>query len=366
MEKARHGGNSSSSNRHSGTRRKKSTKSNKKRKSQSHEENGTSSSPDNDGTVVTGHKPLVEYSDVSSEDLSGPEAGEIQSGEESVFGFSGDEGEQQQQQQQLAMNRSRRYRGLLEEEYYLAARNHLMMRSPTRRSVQQHPELLSPTQQQQQQRERQPSASSRSSPSSEVRTRRKLDSSPLGDYRQVESSPYDEIEMERRKRKRKEKKHKRDKKSKKKKKKKSRSTSVDDSSDSVPSITPAAVLGHHHHQQQEQEALSDWEAPVAVTAAGGGSSVEKIDTSACSPVSNDSHIASPEPEELDEIGGRHRTPPASPIRLLRDEPPRESPHTPPLLPSRSYSSSSHTIIVRERTLSPIIIPHERERSSRLG
>lgn len=344
MEKARHG-------RHSGkeSRRKRSTKS-KKRKS--HEENGTSS-PDNDGTVVTGNKPLVEYSDVSSEDLSGPEAGEIQSGEESVFAFSGDEGKEHRQ---LAMNRNRRYRTLLEEEYYLA-RGHLMVRSSPRRV---HPELLpthSPTPSivLPPQRERKTSVSSRSSPSSEVRARRKVNSSPLGDYRHIES-PFDDVETERRKRKRKEKKHKRDKKSKKKKKKlkhQSRSTSVD-SSDSVPAVASQS--------QPDQEPLSDWEAPALNP--DRRQSIEKIDTSACSPVSNDSHIASPEPEDIIEHS-RHRTPPVSPVRLLKDLPPRESPHTPPLLPSRSYGSS-HTVIVRERSMSPIVIPHERERSNRPG
>lgn len=347
MEKARHGG------KHSGKdsrRRKHSTKS-KKRKS--HEENGTSS-PENDGTVVTGDKPLVEYSDVSSEDLSGPEAGEIQSGEDSVFGFSDDEDEL------AAMNRGHRhrYRNLLEEEYYLAAR---MMRSPPPpRRV--HPELLAAPRSPSLPRERKTSASSRSSPSSEVRARRKIDSSPIGDYRQIEESPYDDTEMERRKRKRKEKKHKRDKKTKKKKKKSkhhSRSTSVDDSSDSVPIVAAGQStkgIGEH----QEQEPLSDWEAPATVEVLKH--TVDKIDTSACSPVSNDSHIASPEPEEFHE---RHRTPPISPVRLLRDVPPRESPHTPPLLPSRSYSSS-HTVIVRERSISPVIIAHERERTTRIG
>lgn len=341
MEKPRHG-------RHGGkdSRRKHSVRS-KKRKSR--EENGTSS-PDNDGTVVTGDKPLVEYSDVSSEDLSGPEAGEIQSGEESVFAFSDNEDELG-----MSRNRHRYHRSLLEDEYYLARAAHHMMRSPPRRV---HPELLatrSPSPPPVVPRERRASASSRSSPSSEVRARRKVDSSPIGDYRQMES-PFEELETERRKRKRKEKKHKRDKKLKKKKKKskhQSRSTSVDDSSDSVPTAQTK--------NEREQEPLSDWEAPVTEPAVKY--SADKIDTSACSPVSNDSHIASPEPEEIDE---RHRTPsPASPLRSLKDMPPRESPHTPPLLPSRSYSSS-HVVAVRDRSISPIVMSHERERSSRVG
>ena len=61
----------------------------------------------------------MEYSDVSSEDLSGPEAGEIQSGEES-FSLS-DDGE--------IMHRSSRHSRFtrLEEEYYLARQSQLVI-----------------------------------------------------------------------------------------------------------------------------------------------------------------------------------------------------------------------------------------------
>lgn len=59
MEKSRHGKHSKD-------------KSKKSKKRRRRDENGTP-------CLI---KPLVEYSDVSSEDLSGPEAGEIQSGEE--------------------------------------------------------------------------------------------------------------------------------------------------------------------------------------------------------------------------------------------------------------------------------------------
>lgn len=74
--------------------------------------------------------------------------------------------------------------------------------------------------------------------------------------------------------------------------------------------------------ENRDEQLSDWETndkEVAIRP----EDVAKIDTNACSPVSNDSHIASPEP-----LYQKSRTPsptPATPIK----PPSRESPHTPP-------------------------------------
>lgn len=70
------------SSRHGKHGKDRSKRSSKKRKSR--EENGRSDS----SLVVTSTKPLVEYSDVSSEDLSEPEAGEIQSGEDTVLSYS--------------------------------------------------------------------------------------------------------------------------------------------------------------------------------------------------------------------------------------------------------------------------------------
>lgn len=234
-------------------------------------------------------------------------------------------------------------------------------------------------------RERRASVSSRSSPASnELRSRRKIDSSPLADYnRPILESPYnndeDEVDADiadrRNKRiKRKDKKHKRDRKSKKKKKRSkhhSRSTSVDSSDSGVNAATA--------HEQQEA-VLSDWEtapstAAATITTAATASATtvdDKIDTSACSPVSNDSHIASPDepPPLVDEVEGLvrgrgRRTPPSSPpVALLRGEVPmRESPHTPPLLPpGRAYGLGA-----RERSLTPLGgLGHERERGSRLG
>lgn len=235
-------------------------------------------------------------------------------------------------------------------------------------------------------RERRASVSSRSSPASnEMRSRRKIDTSPppLADYsRPILDSPPpyknddDDVDADladrRNKRiKRKDKKHKRDRKSKKKKKRSkhhSRSTSVDSSDSAVNAAT-----AHEHHQEA---VLSDWEtAPstaAATTSTTTTATTDKIDTSACSPVSNDSHIASPDepPPPVDEVedvvrGRGRRTPPASPpVALLRGEVPmRESPHTPPLLPpGRGYGMGA-----RERSLSPMGgLGHERERGGRLG
>lgn len=93
MEKIRHG-------RHSKDKSKKS----KKRKNRG--ANGSTTD-----TFISSSKPLVEYSDVSSEDLSGPEAGEIQSGEDNLS--VSDDGE--------IMPRSSRPRySRIDEEYYLA------------------------------------------------------------------------------------------------------------------------------------------------------------------------------------------------------------------------------------------------------
>lgn len=103
MEKSRHG-------RHI---KDKSKKSKKLRKNRDREANGAS-------TFLASSKPLVEYSDVSSEDLSGPEAGEIQSAEEGVLSLS-DEGDMMHRS-----SRHSRYRRL-EDEYYLARESALVM-----------------------------------------------------------------------------------------------------------------------------------------------------------------------------------------------------------------------------------------------
>lgn len=199
-------------------------------------------------------------------------------------------------------------------------------------------------------RERQLSVSSRSSRSSDVRHRRKVDDSPA-EYRAPIASPTyaeDFDSIDRKKRKKKEKRHRRDKKNKKKKKRskhRSRSTSLDsvdsgsaESNDSAKKTPP----------KPEIEPLSDWE-PTDIPHAKAKADA-KIDTSACSPVSNDSHIASPEP-----LYEKSPVPSATPPQKIyvREYHLRESPHTPPLHSSK-YSSymSEEPIRIRD---SPIII-----------
>lgn len=178
-------------------------------------------------------------------------------------------------------------------------------------------------------RERKPSVSSRSSRSSEVRHRRKTESSPseFKSANVIASPSYtDDYAVDRKKRKKKEKKHKKDKKSKKKKKRnrhQSRSTSAD-TVESSSSETPPSKS-----KNTTDDVLSDWEQSPIVEKQSCVS-LDKIDTSACSPVSNDSHIASPEPLEQDA-----GTPPP---RLKEYPPPRESPHTPPLIQPKINNS----------------------------
>lgn len=107
MEKSRHG-------------KHKEKKRSKKRKSR--DDSGSSSN----SIGTTNNRPLVEYSDVSSEALSGPEAGEIQSGEEGSFKSVSEDGELDSE-----MHRSshRRYSTHIEEEIYLS-RKSLVLHSP--------------------------------------------------------------------------------------------------------------------------------------------------------------------------------------------------------------------------------------------
>lgn len=312
----------------------KSKKNLKKRKPR--EENG--SSPSN--TTVNIVKPLVEYSDVSSEDLSGPEAGEIQSEAESCLSFS-DEGE--------LTNRSGRRghyssRGIIEDDYYIGR-----AMSPSRRSHRIDTTLIPNTPSPiLSRRERKHSISSRSSRSSEIR-RRKIEASPVPEFRQIISSPsfaVDYDSSDKKKRKKKEKKHKKDKKYRKKKKKskhRSRSTSIDSTDDKSPG-TPKRDL------PAEGDPLSDWEAPDTSSRAE-----IKLDTDACSPVSNDSHIASP---ELDD---KVKTP--SPKSISKEN--TDSPHTPPLSHRNlSVEDLQNTEMYDKTSASPTLIENPtRERSA---
>lgn len=294
-------------------------------------------------------KPLVEYSDVSSEDLSGPEAGEIQSAEEGILSEDGE------LEVDSDMHRST-HRGRfprLEEELYVREAS-LILHSPGRRH-RLDPSMIprSPTPPILI-RERQLSISSRSSRSSEVKHKRKVEeSSPTEYVAPVGGSPtytedYDSID--RKKRKKKDKRHKKEKKTKKKKRKskhRSRSTSYEsesvESQDSSPKKTPP---------RPEIEALSDWEHHD-----GSKKSSEHktaIDTGACSPVSNDS-IASPETYEVRSPTPPSETPPRKYLRdySAREYATRESPHTPPLHHSTRYNHHfDEPIRIRD---SPIII-----------
>lgn len=324
MEKGRHG-------KHSKEKNKRTAK-----KYKSREENGNTSIPTN--TI----KPLVEYSDVSSEDLSEPEAGEIQSGE-SVSFSDGELG--------TTMHRnSHSGRFVIDEEYYYRK---LLVSSPSRRH-RLDPSMIprSPSPAMPARRERKHSVSSRSSRSSDVRhVRRKFESPTPQEVRQVISSPVYEFNVDRKKRKKKEKKHKKEKKSKKKKKKKHRSRST-----SLSSVDSDSPMSTSHSRVscslEEKEALSDWEPPNELQVYRP-SDVAKLDPDACSPVSNDSHIASPDPpdDKIKSPTPDRNTPPLH-MKIT------ESPHTPPIKHGKTNHDTSLEVIDlrdKDHSKSPIVI-----------
>ncbi|ENN81623.1 hypothetical protein YQE_01986, partial [Dendroctonus ponderosae] len=286
-------------------------------------------------TSVTA-KPLVEYSDVSSEDLSEPEAGEIQSGEEAGEAVSNtEEGEVgdfvdfTEEQYSTAMHRE--HRRTYMEEMYLARSTAMLMRSPGRRH-RLEPLLMprSPTPPMLiTSRERHLSASE-SSKSSELRRRIVEVISPY----QIE----DFQTVEKRKKKRKDKKH-----------KKREIESPESSPKTPPKIVP--------QRPREAEVIDDWEA------AENSSQVEvldtKIDPGACSPVSNDSHIASPEA-----VSPPSATPPLRVYRDYHTDYSRDTAHTPPPVhphhSSRPLSNHSITIV---RELSPQMVVDDYTRHS---
>lgn len=323
MEKIRHGKHTKD----------KSKRTCKKRKTR--EENGNS--PHN--ATINTFKPLVEYSDVSSEDLSGPEAGEIQSEAESCVSFS-DEGELTSHNITNKTNRRSHYppRGIVEDDYYIGRTI-----SPNRRSHRLDPSMIPRTPSPKlPRRERKHSVSSRSSRSSDIR-RRKIETSPPQDFRQVISSPTFTAEYdssERKKKRKREKKHKKDKKYKKKKKKskhRSRSTSADSLDEKSP-LSPSSRK--RDISTVDGEILSDWEAPDN---AGLNRGDIKLDTDACSPVSNDSHIASPEIED------KIKTP--SPKATRKGS--IDSPHTPPLCHRKESEESQNADAYEQKSSSPI-------------
>ncbi|XP_072379323.1 uncharacterized protein Cdk12 isoform X3 [Diabrotica undecimpunctata] len=238
----------------------------------------------------------------------------------------------------------------IEEDIYLRETS-LMVHSPGRRhrldilTKSPTPPILI--------RERQLSISSRSSKSSEVKQRRKVDELSPSEYVAPAASPAyseDYDSAERKKRKKKERRHKKDKKTKKKRKKakhRSRSTSVESvasgsiiSGNSTPKRTPPKA----------DEALSDWEHHEVSKKSDHKLT---IDTRGCSPVSNDS-IASPETYEVRSPTPTSQTPPLKYSREYgsRDFT-RESPHTPPIHSTRyNHYISEEPIRIRD---SPIII-----------
>lgn len=304
--------------------------------------------------IKSSSKPLVEYSDVSSEDLSGPEAGEIQSGE-SVFSFSDD-------CELTGMRRSNYYssgrhshhssRVAGEDDYYLQHPMHFS--SPRRRSHRYDtalPRSPSPTAE----RSRKLSVSSRSSRSSDVRHKRKLElvSSP-SEFRGTASPHNAEYEeLERHKKKKKDRKRKKDKRKKKRKRKhRSRSSSEESVDSDTPTTPPHKSERIILPRIENSEPLSDWEQPTQEQRLNDSPII--IDNLA-SPVSNDSHIPSPEPEEKN----RSPTPKSITPPLKRRATPRESPHTPPLVslasPTSNNSLDDITDIQLKSPLSPIEI-----------
>ncbi|KAL3268290.1 hypothetical protein HHI36_007410 [Cryptolaemus montrouzieri] len=338
MEKSRHG--------KCGKDKPKKTKKRKSRDEQS-------ASPD-----CSSVKPLVEYSDVSSEDLSAPEAGEIQSGEGSLS--ASDEGE--------IMNRNSHYSrySILEEDYY--RRQTLAIDSPTaRRSHRLDPSMIprSPSPSSlPAPRERKLSASSKSS-SSELRHKKLVDSSP-NSYRVMRSPQYLDYDSDKKKRKKKEKRHKKDKKGKKKKKKtkhRSRSSSYDsiDSGSLEDRSSPKRKLLiralKKMNSSVEAEPLSDWEPPEVPKKEKENTTFMDHKIDACSPVSNDSHIASPEP--IEDASPTPRTATTPPLKVAyKNYPLRDSPHTPPIYHKHNNMVRSNSpIIVEDHISLPSVSPH---------
>ncbi|XP_022920199.1 cyclin-dependent kinase 12 [Onthophagus taurus] len=321
MEKGRHG-------KHNRDKRRK--------KSRSKEENG--SSLDHHRII----KPLVEYSDVSSDDLSEPEAGEIQSGG-SVNSYS-DDGV-------TGMHRNSHNSGrfVIDDNVYYTKPYH----SPGRRH-RLDPSMVprSPSPTALVRRERKHSVSSRSSRSSDVRhIRRKYESPTQEIPRQVITSPtYEYEDRSSKKRKKKEKKSKKDRRTKKRKKKskhRSRSTSLS-SVESGSQISSGRVSGAAAIENNDV-VLSDWEEAdgEAASAVYKPSNVAKLDPSTCSPVSNDSRIDSPEAETT-RSGAKGNSPPLTDQNTppLHTSKMMESPHTPPPLKSvRNHINSSSTEVI---------------------
>lgn len=107
----------------------------------------------------------------------------------------------------------------------------------------------------------------------------------------------------------------------------------------------------------EAEPLSDWEPDVPKKEKENASFMDnKIDE--CSPVSNDSHIASPEPiERRSPTPPRSATPPPKPV--YKNYHVRDSPHTPPIHHKHNNMVRSNSPIVVDDHISlPSVSPRE--------
>lgn len=279
----------------------KSKKSSKKKRSR--DENGSGS--DNKIVSVSSSvvKPLVEYSDVSSEDLSEPEAGEIQSEESPPFSDG-------LHHRKLSVDEDRdSYRHLPRKSVSHRVDSSILSHSPSPQNERKH------------------SVSSDVSRSSSMR-RKRHDSSPHNFSMHKVSSPsldIDEYEY-RKHRKKKEKKHKKDKKSSKKKKKKSKHRSRSSSVENVSGSSKSK----HSLPDRNVEQLSDWEAPFPAVL---------VDQVTCSPISPASNHSSPGlglgHDRINSFSPRSATPTQPPPKKF---PLATSPHT-PQLPPKAYEHS---------------------------
>ncbi|XP_054285526.1 cyclin-dependent kinase 12-like isoform X2 [Macrosteles quadrilineatus] len=265
----------------------KSRKSRKKRHSHAAE-----SGEDDDSVAITSVKPLVEYSDVSSEELSSPEAGEIQS-EESVLDQSDDDSSMSRRQNHHSRRKEERYKS--EKSSYQG--------SPGSKEA----SGLSPARQKEKK---------------EKRKKHSTDKSPK--LIKQSSGSQDEIPVRDKEKKHKDKKHKKtEKKSKhspsslKKKKKKSKhaskSSSLEKSASRDISLSPSDVIGRPSPNRtflggSNNFSKNDWEEEEELPRRNNGSSVENE-------------------------GERRITPP-----MLQRVAAVSSPHTPPL-PPKAYENS---------------------------
>ncbi|XP_044731727.1 cyclin-dependent kinase 12 isoform X2 [Chrysoperla carnea] len=306
-------------------------------------------------------KPLVEYSDVSSEDLSAPEAGEI----ESEGSFSVSDGEISGKSSLIRSDRVHRVNSrtphsskLIESSSYkvLPSNRHLLVvppphHSPTRsRVVGVHRlDVETPV------ITRTPSPSPSSTSASVLLKRHERKNSVSSDESRLlkhydpklirnvisPSTPVlDDIEEVERRRRKKEKKHKKDKKASKKKKKKSKHRSRSTSIDSIVNISPDGQTRSSVGVEADPSNVSDWEPETASPLPFRPASPAIPDNKSVlgSPVSPDSFEARP----LSSTGGRisesprTRTPPIPSHQKSYNE----SPHTPILPPKADESNSA--------------------------